>query len=171
MRISVLGTSGSGKTTTGRAAATRLGVPFFELDSIRHGPNWTEMPDDEFAARVQQIVEGEAWVVDGNYGSVRQITGARATQIVWLDLPRWLVMIQVTWRSVTRGVLRRELWNGNRESIRNWLKPDHPMRWAWSTHARRRRDFGRQLDDRWVRLTSRREVRRWLESLPHGGAT
>jgi adenylate kinase family enzyme len=133
VRISIRGTSGSGKTTVGRAAGARLGIPYVELDAIRHGPNWTEMPDDEFQARVSEIVAGDAWIVDGNYGAVREITGARSTHIVWLDLPRWLVMVQVVWRSLTRAALHRELWNGNRESFRNWVDPTHPIRWAWST--------------------------------------
>ena len=167
MRISIRGTSGSGKSTVGRAAAERLGIPFVELDAIRHGPNWTELPDDEFVARVREVVAGEAWVVDGNYGEVRQLTAARATHIVWLDLPRWLVMVQVVRRSFARAAFRQELWNGNRETFRFWLQPDHPIRWAWSTHGRRRREYeaAAEGDGRWVRLRSRREVRRWLDSL------
>ena len=142
-----------------------MGIPYIELDAIRHGPNWVDLPDDEFQAAVRAAVAGDAWVVDGNYGVVRLITWSRATTIVWLDLPRWLVMVQVVWRSVTRALLRKELWNGNRETARFWLQPDHPMRWAWSTHGRRRREYSAQVDDRWVRLRSRRDVRGWLDSL------
>ena len=150
----------------GRAAAARLGIPYVELDAIRHLPDWQELPDEEFRAAVRAVVAGDAWIVDGNYGPVRQITWSRATTVVWLDLPRWLVMIQVIGRSVSRAVTRRELWNGNRERVRFWLRPDHPMRWAWSTHGRRRREYAEQVDERWVRLRSRREVRAWLASLP-----
>jgi adenylate kinase family enzyme len=170
VRISIRGTSGSGKSTVGRAAAERLGVPYVELDAIRHQPRWVELPDDEFRARVREAVAGDGWVVDGNYGEVRAITAERATHIVWLDLPRWLVMVQVVWRSFTRAALRKELWNGNREEFRNWLDPTHPIRWAWTTHARRRREYEEALrtdpdPQRWVRLRSRREVNAWLASL------
>ena len=170
MRISIRGTSGSGKSTVGRAAALRLGIPYVELDAIRHGPNWSEMPDDEFAERVRAIAAGDHWIVDGNYGAVRAITGARATHIVWLDLPRWLTVWQVFVRSFTRAAFRKELWNGNRESFRNWLEPEHPIRWAWTTHARRRREYEAASagDPRWVRLRSRREVRAWLDGLGVG---
>ncbi|MDQ3106258.1 MAG: adenylate kinase [Actinomycetota bacterium] len=167
VRISIRGTSGSGKSTVGRAAAERLGIPFVELDAIRHQADWVELPDEEFVNRVRQVVAGNAWVVDGNYGAVRQVTGERATCIVWLDLPRWLVMAQVVRRSFARAAFRQELWNGNRETFRNWLEPEHPIRWAWTTHARRQRDYATESagDDRWVRLTSRRAVRAWLERL------
>jgi adenylate kinase family enzyme len=168
VRISIVGTSGSGKSTVGRAAAARLDVPFTELDGIRHQANWVELPDDEFQARVAEVVAGDGWVVDGNYAAVRPLVRDRATAIVWLDLPRWLVMAQVSWRSLSRALLRRELWNGNREQFRRWLAADHPIRWAWSTYGRRKQEFESQMDGRWVRLGSRREVRQWLASLERG---
>lgn len=168
MRIAVRGTSGSGKSTVGRAAAERLGVPFVELDGIRHLPAWQELPDDEFRARVAEVVAGDGWVVDGNYSVVRPTVDARATHVVWLDLPRWLTVAQVVRRSIGRVVLRRRLWNGNRERWRNLLSLD-PLEsivvWTWTTHGRRRREFEAMLDERWVRLRSRREIAAWLRSL------
>ncbi len=37
---------------------------------------------------------------------------------------------------MARALTRRELWNGNRESFRNWLDPEHPIRWAWALSLR-----------------------------------
>jgi adenylate kinase family enzyme len=171
MRLSMVGTSGSGKSTVGRAAAERLGVPFLELDSIRHQAGWAELPDDEFRRRTTAFLDeaGDGWVVDGNYSAVRPIVRARATHIVWLDLPRWRVMAQIVPRTLGRNLLRRELWNGNREPVFGILKRDpleNIVLWAWTTHGRRRREYAEQLDERWVRLRTRREVDRWLASLP-----
>jgi adenylate kinase family enzyme len=164
----MVGTSGSGKSTVGRAAAERLGVPFLELDSLRHQANWEELPDDEFRVRTSAVVAADGWVVDGNYSAVRPLVRARATHIVWLDLPRWRVMLQVVRRTIVRVAMRRELWNGNRERWRNFFSLD-PMEsiivWAWTTYDRRQREYSEQLDERWVRLRSRREVRAWLDSL------
>jgi shikimate kinase len=42
----MVGTSGSGKTTVGRALAARLDVPFVELDSVFHQAGWTELPEE-----------------------------------------------------------------------------------------------------------------------------
>jgi adenylate kinase family enzyme len=172
MRISIVGTSGSGKSTLGKAIATRLGLPFIELDAIRHQANWVELPDPQFLARVKEITDTEAWVIDGNYSAVRSLVRSRATQIVWLDLPRWQVMIQVLWRSISRVVLRTELWNGNRERLRSLFHPEHPIWWAYNTYDRRKREYEGALDPRWVRLRSHEEARHWLGSVvmePVGG--
>ena len=147
MRVSVVGCSGAGQTTFGRALAARLGVEFVELDAIFHQPGWTELPDDEFRARVQAATATDSWVVDGNYGAVRPIVLERATTVVWLDYSRSRVMQQVIRRSVGRAITQRELWNGNRENAREWIKPDHPIRWAWSQHARKRAEYEARFGD------------------------
>ena len=124
MRISIVGTCGSGKSTVAALAARRLGVPYVELDALRHGPGWVETPDDEFCRQVAALAGGDAWVIDGNYGVVSELVWTRASQVVWLDLPLSVVMAQVIWRSVSRAVSGRELWNGNREDWRKWADPD-----------------------------------------------
>jgi len=65
-RISVVGSTGSGKTTFGRELARRLGIPFVELDALAWGPNWTLVQEELFKERVGRAVEGDAWVIDGN---------------------------------------------------------------------------------------------------------
>jgi adenylate kinase family enzyme len=171
VRVSVVGSSGAGKTTTGKAIAARLRVPFVELDSIFHQPGWTELPEVEFQARVRAHVAGDAWVVDGNYGVVRPIVLERATTVVWLDYSRPRVMQQVIRRSVGRGVTRRELWNGNREDPRDWVRADHPIRWAWTHHARKRVEYESRLREPEYahldvhRFRSPRETSAWMETL------
>jgi adenylate kinase family enzyme len=170
LRISVVGTSGAGKTTMGRALAQLHGIPHVELDALYHGPNWTELPEPLFRQQVAAVTQSERWVIDGNYGVVRDLVWGRATLVVWLDLPRWLVMAQVIWRSLSRAITRQPLWNGNRERFSAWLDPDHPIRWAFRTHARRRQEFAAAMGPSWVRLRSRAEVQRWLASRSRQGA-
>ena len=112
---------------------------------------------------------------DGNYGAVvRPLVLARATDVVMLDYDRAVVMRRVIWRSFTRWLLRIELWpgTGNRESVRMWLEPDHPIRWASATHARRRAGFAEMVAEprlahiRFHRLTRPPQARALVRRVP-----
>ncbi len=67
-----------------------------------------------------------------------------------LSIPGWSMEIMASFdrvirRSFARAVLRTEMWAGNRERWLHMLRPSHPIRWAWSTWRRRRREFGERL--------------------------
>ena len=83
-RVVVIGTSGAGKTTMARKLAQTLDRPHIEFDAYRHGPNWTETPDDLFREQLKEALQGDRWVADGNYGVARDVVWPRATTLVWL---------------------------------------------------------------------------------------
>ena len=152
MRVLVMGSSGSGKSTFGRKVGAALGVPHTELDAINWQPGWVDLgktDPNEFVRRVEAVVAGPGWVVDGNYNAVRPAILRRATHLVWLDYERSVIMPRVIRRSFLRAIDKRELWpgTGNRESFRNWLKKDHPIRWAWGTFDRRRKGYTEMFAD------------------------
>lgn len=163
-RVVVVGISGAGKTTLAAALAAQLGVPHVELDALWHGPGW--VPRTDYAADVQRLTEAPGWVVDGwGHPPTRDLVWSRADTVVWLDLPRPVVVARVLRRSVRRAAGRTELWNGNRESLRDWLDPGHPVRWAWTQHATRRADVAAQLARHpgvtRVHLRTAAQVRAW----------
>ena len=140
MRLVVVGTSGSGKTTMAKALSAALGAPRIELDAINWQPGWRPISieePEEFFRRVAEAAAGEAWVIDGNYTKAREAHWSRATAFVWMDTGRWVVMRQVIWRSFSRALSKQELWpgTGNKELFRKWLDKEHPIRWAWDTRA------------------------------------
>jgi adenylate kinase family enzyme len=171
-RVSVVGNSGSGKSTVARELALVLGVPHLELDGVFHQPGWVPLPEDEFRRVVGAVAAGDGWVMDGNYSVVRPLVWARADTVVWLDLPRRTVMRQVVWRTLRRAVTRQDLWNGNRESLRNFLTWDPQesiISWAWHNHAKYRDRYAAAAAAdpanahlTFIRLTSRRAITRFL---------
>jgi adenylate kinase family enzyme len=137
-RVSVVGSSGSGKTTFGRRLSAQLNVPFVELDGIFHQPGWAALPSEEFRARVGALVAGDTWVVDGNYSAVRELVWARADTVVVFDIGRAAVMRRVIGRTLRRALTREELWNGNREPLSNfwrWDPTKNVIRWSWVHYA------------------------------------
>jgi len=151
MRIAVIGPSGAGKTVLARRIACRLKLPHIELDAMNWQAGWRDLTrhdPDEFIRRVTEAIQAEAWVADGSYGPVRDRVWQRATHLIWLDYERRVITIRVIRRSLFRAVLRTELWAGNRERWRHMLRPSHPIRWAWSTWARRRCETEERLTRR-----------------------
>jgi adenylate kinase family enzyme len=152
MRIAVIGTSGSGKSTLAKALGQALGVPVIEMDAINWQAGWTDLvthDPDAFAAKVDAAIEAAGWVIDGNYSGVLPAILRRATDLVWLDYSRMVVMGRVLRRSFVNSWTGREIWpgTGNRETWGMWLDEGHPARWAWDTFAHRRARHEAALGD------------------------
>jgi adenylate kinase family enzyme len=176
-RVSVVGTSGAGKSTVARRLATILGVPYLELDAVFHQPGWRPLPDEEFRRIAAGQAAEDSWVIDGNYERVRPLVWARADTVVWLDLPKRTVMRQLAWRTLRRVTFREELWNGNRERWKNFFSLDPEksvISWAWHKHAEYHIRYAAAASDpanahmRFVRLASRRDIRRFLDEARRG---
>jgi dephospho-CoA kinase len=173
-RVSVVGSTGTGKTTFARDLASVLDVPHIELDAIVWQPRWTLLPVDEFRARVAERVAAAGWVVDGNYGGagVRDIVWANADTIVWLDFSLPVIYRRLWARTIARIRDQRELWpgTGNRETIRGaFFSTESLFVWILRTYWRRRREYPALLDlpqyahaER-LRFRDPAEADRWLE--------
>lgn len=170
-RIVVIGTTGSGKTTLAEQLSQGLGCPHIEMDALHWEPDWGEAPTEVFRERVRQAVMAERWVMDGNYGVVRDIAWPAADTVVWLDYSLLVVMWRLLRRTLRRVFLREELWNGNRERFSTqFLTRDSLFLWALKTYRRRRREYTELLRRpgyahlKLIHLHSPHETARWLSA-------
>ncbi|MCM0638676.1 AAA family ATPase [Cellulomonas wangsupingiae] len=173
-RVRVVGTSGSGKTTFARRLARALGAPHVELDEVFWGPGWVKRDLAEAHADLRARTAGPAWVADGNWESQLGDLLDGADAVVWLDHPRRTVMARVVRRALRRGILREELWHGNRESLANLLHLDPDQNivlWSWTSHRRVAARYAARADDpRMVRLRGPRQAEAWLRAVERGSA-
>ena len=173
-RIAIIGNSGSGKSTLAGALSARLSIPHVELDALNWQPGWRPLSIEEPERWVQVVaaaIAGDSWVTDGNYsqGALPLIL-PRATDVIWLDYARALIMARVLRRSFLRAIDGKELWpgTGNREDFRRWLDKEHPIRWSWDTYrsgneGRAARFASPALSHaRKHRFKTPRETARWL---------
>jgi adenylate kinase family enzyme len=141
-RISVVGNSGSGKTTVAQAIAAALGAQHLELDAVFHRPDWQPLDTEEFRRIVSEFTDGDDWVVDGNYSAVRDIVWSRADTVIWMDPPRYRVMRQLIARTMRRMATGAELWNGNRERWSYLFRREESIiLWAWTSHTKYRQRY------------------------------
>ena len=161
-----------GKSTLARALAVDLGLPFVELDSIKHLPNWVERESDDFREQVQKVVDNhpDGWVIDGNYGTDLQgMVAKTAETVIFVNMPFRVMFWRTFWRSMDRAWSKRVLWNGNRETWRElFFSRDSFLCWL----VKNRRNFqGRRVKrvSEWaigaqlIELTGRRALNEFYE--------
>jgi len=165
--VLVAGSTGAGKSSMARALAELRGLPYTELDALRHGPGWVLRP--QFEDDVAAMLAAEQWVTEYQYRGVKERLLAAADAVVWLDHPFPRVVGRLLRRAVVRAVTRRPLYNGNVERAATWLRAAHPLRIVLSREfaAKRRRTAAELADAERrgvvvVRLRGPRQERGWL---------
>lgn len=174
-RINVVGTSGSGKSTVGRAMAKHLNLPYVELDALFWKPDWTESSEDELQAKLEKALSTDGWVLDGNYHSKTvHIKWRHVQMIVWVDYSYPRTLMQALKRAFTRSWKGEEIWagTGNIETFRKtFFDRDSVLLWTiTSYHNVKKRYEIMMTDERLagvekIRLRSPRETAAFLEKL------
>ncbi len=179
MKMNVVGTSGSGKSTVARQLAQKLGIPYIEMDRLYWRAKWQGTPDDEFLSCVEQALAAASggWVLDGNYTRTKAIKWRDVDWVVWVDYS----FRRTLWQSIRRAVIRAwrktELWpgTGNCESFsRSFFSRESIILWTVKTYGKNRKKYLADMQDanhchiRFIHLRSPAEANAFLASLPEG---
>jgi adenylate kinase family enzyme len=171
-RISVVGTTGSGKTTLAHQVSRKLGISHIELDALYWEPNWTGASAEIFRTRLQIALQRKDWVTDGNYGTVRDIIWRRATTVVWLDYPYWLTFWRMFRRTIKRIITHELLWEHSHDTWRRqFMTKDSLFLWFFKSYHRRRREMPLLMQRPefrhlyFIHLRHRSETEHWLTEL------
>ncbi|WP_119256290.1 AAA family ATPase [Shinella zoogloeoides] len=118
-RVLVIGCSGSGKSTLALRLAGRLGLPYVSMDrEIFWLPGWQTRPRAEALARLQGIVAGERWIIDGTSPGTLPLRLPRTHLVLWLRPPRYMSLYGVISRWLRyRGRSRPEMADDCPEKI------------------------------------------------------
>jgi len=133
-RVVIIGCSGAGKSTFARILARQTNLPLIHLDREFWRPGWVETPRSEWRAKVIELVAGETWIMEGNYGSSLDLRLPRADTIIWFDYPRRRCLWRVVKRVVmTYGQIRPDMAPGCPEQINLAF-----LCWIWNFNRRER---------------------------------
>ena len=83
----ILGSPGAGKSTFARRLRDATGLPLHHLDLIFHRPDRTTVSRQEFDGKLQEILAGDRWIIDGNYNRTIEMRLKRCDAVFLLDLP------------------------------------------------------------------------------------
>lgn len=180
-RIVIIGRTGSGKTTLGRALAAALNVPHIELDSLYFGPDLSTVPLSVLRERTIEALEGNHWVTDGNKKAVRDLVWPRADTLIWLDYPLWVSLWRLgkraLWRASVIQERAAETEAKTATASRQFLSAAKGVLTALRSHMGQRREypilFAKPENQHLavVRLQSPRATSRWLARVTEGIST
>lgn len=105
-KISIIGGSGTGKTTLANNLGKELNIPVYHIDGIHHLENWGIRNKEERDKIILEKVNESNWIIDGTYHSTLKERLENSDFIIYLD---YSSIAQV------KGVLGRYIRNRGKE--------------------------------------------------------
>ena len=86
-KVIIIGCCGSGKSTFARQLHACTGIPLFHLDQLNWNADKTTVEKEVFLKRVQDVIQKDSWIIDGNYGSSMEMRMQACDTVFFLDYP------------------------------------------------------------------------------------
>ena len=86
-KVMVIGCPGSGKSTFSRALSQITGLPLTHLDMLYWNADKTTVERSVFIERLAEVLQKDAWIIDGNYGSTMELRMQECDTVFFLDYP------------------------------------------------------------------------------------
>lgn len=112
-KIIVIGCPGSGKSVFSRELSNVTGLPLHHLDMMYWLPDKTTVPTEEFERRLRLVMQGDEWIIDGNYNRTMEWRMCECDTVFFLDYPRGVCI---------DGIMSRM---GKRRDDIPWVETEH----------------------------------------------
>ena len=86
-KVLIIGCPGSGKSTFARALHEVTNLPLVYLDMLFWNADRTSVSREVFDERLEKAMQGERWIIDGNYSRTMERRFAACDTIIFLDYP------------------------------------------------------------------------------------
>ena len=164
-RILVIGCPGSGKSRLARLLGEKLNLPVIHLDRLWWTDGWENVSMEEFDRKLEEVLEGEKWIIDGNFSRTMPLRLRHCDTIIYLDYSRLQCLMGMTQRVVANYGKSRPDMGGNCPErfdwefvkfIWNFNKNNRNLNYTWIAQAKHAKA---------VVLKTRKEAKAFLESL------
>lgn len=87
LKVIIIGSPGAGKSTFARRLRDTTNLPLYYLDMLWHKPDKTNVSRDEFDKKVQELIQKDSWIIDGNYQRTLEVRFKACDTVFLLDYP------------------------------------------------------------------------------------
>ena len=165
-RILIIGTSGAGKSTLAQRVSKSLGLPFIASDHFYWEQGWKVASAEKVRRQLREVIDQEAWVLDGNFDDDRELVWQQADCILWLDYSLLTISTHIVFRNFHWLITRQPTWSGNQMTLQRALSG---IQHAIKSYPAKRRNYPRWLAPLSgvpsYRFHTRQETETWLQSL------
>lgn len=84
-KIIIIGCPGSGKSIFARKLSEKTKITLYHLDNIYWNHDWTHLDKEVFISTLNNIMENNQWIIDGNYGSTMEERMNKCEMVFLLD--------------------------------------------------------------------------------------
>ena len=164
-RILIIGCSCAGKSTLARTLDKKLHLPVTHLDQLWWKEGWENVSQEEFNEKLQAVLDGDRWIIDGNYGRTMEMRLQKCDTVIYLEFSRWACLWGLLQRlTQSYGRVRPDMSAGCPERF-DW----EFVKWIWNYNRDNRVKNStylaktRQAEK--IILKNRREVRNFLAAI------
>lgn len=163
IKIIIIGSPGSGKSTFARKLRDITDIPLYYLDMIWHKPDRTNISQKEFDTQLNDILQKDRWIIDGNYQRTLETRLEKCDTVFLMDFP---IDVCLSGAESRIGKKREDLpWIEHEfdEEFRQWIIdfPENRL-----TQIYQKIEKYRHNKDKII-FKSRKEADEYLDSLLH----
>ena len=162
LKMIVIGCPGAGKSVFARKLKEATGIPLYYLDMLWHKPDGTNISGEEFENRLNEIMQKDSWIIDGNYQRTLESRLRECDTVFLMDFPLEVCLAGAKSRI---GTAREDLpWIETEfdEEFKQWIvdfpKNQLPQLYELVDKYRENKNI--------VIFKSRKEADEYLETLP-----
>ena len=129
MKIYIIGTMGSGKTTLANKLSKKLNIPHYELDEIFWKRKFDiRRSNEECKKELKKLSKKKKWIIEGVFSKWIEPGIKESDMVVWLDPPFFKLVYRLIFRKIKRKGLK-EKWGDTFRMIKQnyqyiYAKPD-----------------------------------------------